>query len=71
MHMLLRHCHVTFLLDLCDVAHLAFAVPATVLRETRVFSGLSCATDPNKSAPDPREMVATGCRNLRWATQPT
>lgn len=38
-HSSLRHCHVTFLLDLCSEAHLAVGgVPptATVLRETRV-----------------------------------
>ena len=66
----LRHCRVTFLLDLCGVAHLALAVTATVLRETRVFSGLNCGMVPNKSTPDPRVAVATECRNLRWATQP-
>ena len=37
--------------------------------ETRVFSGLNGGpADPNKSTPDPWEAIATGYRNLRWAT---
>lgn len=48
-----RRGHVTFLLDLCGVAYLALAVPATVVRGRRMFSGLNCGPDPNKHAGSP------------------